>query len=590
MILPNANERTGDFSDQLTGQSFTDPCTGATYDTGQIFDPTTTQAVTCLNGSTGYARTPIPGNILTQGQIVAPATATLALIPLPNSPGDHYISNPSLRNDFNQFDVNVDHHWGSHDTVTARYSFRDVPPGGIPDFPGPAAQGTQTLDRQQRASIGDTHIISPTAVNEFHLGYIRNAYQSRLIDTSINPGSLGYQNLPFMPGILGGPPEISITGIAGIGAAGFTPTLTTARNQMLYDTLSLIRGKHSFKIGGDVFSRWTTQYESTAAVAEYSFSGLYTADLNAPSTVATAAALGSPLAQFRFGIPNSDVFSNTILSDDGRKAGAAFIQDDWKATDKLTVSIGLRWDFGDSDHERFNRVTNIDFSNGDYIMPKARQNVPPQLPAGFPVEWSPSNSLFLADNRNPGPRIGLAYRLTPKTVIRSGFGLFYMNLDQATYTIDLPLNPPWESDISLFAPPTGPVDPVTHQVVVPVTNMTTGFPANAFNDPSLVSQSLLFPVTARPLTPYTLNWNFTIQQELSPNTTLEVAYSGTHGNHFGSDNGSDGWTRHRHGARAWGRGSEGARRRYQGTARLARRKCFLSAHGRLREGRSGCAG
>lgn len=184
----------------------------------------------------------------------------------------------------------------------------------------------------------------------------------------------------------------------------------------------------------------------------------------------------------------------------------------------------------------------------------------------------------------------MAYRLTPKTVIRSGFGLFYMNLDQATYTIDLPLNPPWESDISLFAPPTGPVDPVTHQVVVPVTNMTTGFPANAFNDPSLVSQSLLFPVTARPLTPYTLNWNFTIQQELSPNTTLEVAYSGTHGNHFGSDNGSDGWTRHRHGARAWGRGSEGARRRYQGTARLARRKCFLSAHGRLREGRSGCAG
>ena len=126
----------------------------------------------------------------------------------------------------------------------------------------------------------------------------------------------------------------------------------------------------------------------------------------------------------------------------------------------------------------------------------------------------------------------MAYRLTSKTVLRSGFGLFYMNLDQATYTIDLPLNPPWESDISLFAPPTGPIDPVTHQVVVPVTNMTSGFPPNAFNDPSLVSQSLLFPVTRRPLTPYTLNWNFTIQQELSSNTTLEVAYSGTHGNHL----------------------------------------------------------
>ncbi len=532
VVLPNAVERTGNFSDQLTGQSFTDPCTGSTYDTGQIFDPTTTQAVTCLNGTTGFARTPIQGNIMSPGQMVAPALNTLALVPLPNSPSDHYIWSPTLRNDFNQFDTNVNQRWGNHDEMAVRYSFRDVPPGGIPDFPGPAAQGTQTLDRQQRASIEDTHIISPTAVNEFHIGYIRNAFQSRLIDTQINPNSLGYGNLPYIPGILGGPPEISITGIAGIGASGFTPTLTTARTQMLYDTLSLIRGRHSFKIGGDVFSWWTTQFESTASVAEYSFSGLYTADLNAPSSVSAAAAVGSPLAQFLAGIPNSDVFSNTILSDDGRKAGALFIQDDWKATDKLTVNLGLRWDFGNSDHERFNRVTNIDFSNGDYIMPKSRQNSQPQLPAGFPVEWSPSNSLFKADNFNLGPRVGLAYRLTPKTVIRSGFGLFYMNLDQATYTIDLPLNPPWESDISLFAPATGPVDPVTHQVVVPVTNITSGFPANAFNDPSLVSQSLLFPVTPRPLTPYTLNWNFTIQQQLSPNTTLEAAYSGTHGNHL----------------------------------------------------------
>jgi hypothetical protein len=532
VVLPSLAERGGNFSDLLTGQTFTDPCTGAVYDLGQIFDPNTTHAATCLNGSTGFARTPVPGNVLSSSQIVAPATNTLALVPLPNSPGSRYIWNPPLRNDFNQLDINLDHQWGSHDHIAGRYSFRDVPPGGIPDFPGPAAQGVQTLDRQQRVSFEDTHIISPTVVNEFHVGYIRNAYQSRLIDTTLNPSSLGFQNVPYIPGIVGGPPEISITGVAGIGAAGFTPTLTTARNQMLYDTLSFVRGKHSFKIGGDVYSWWTTQFESTAAAAEYGFTGILTADLNAPSSISGAAAVGSPLAQFMFGIPNSAVLSNTILSDDGRKAGALFVQDDWKATEKLTVNLGLRWDFGNSDHERFNRVTNIDFSNGDYVMPASRQNMAPQLPTGFPVEWSKSNSLFAADNKNVGPRVGLAYRLTPKTVIRSGFGLFYMNLDQATYTIDLPLNPPWESDIDLYAPPTGPIDPVTGNVVVPVTSMVTGFPADAFNNPNLVSQSLLFPVTPKPITPYTVNWNFTIQREFTPNLTLEAAYSATHGNHL----------------------------------------------------------
>jgi hypothetical protein len=532
VVLPSPTEAGGNFSDLLTGQSFTDPCTGAIYDTGQIFDPNSTRAVTCGDGTTGFARTPIPGNILSPSQIVAPAINTLALVPPPNSPGNRYIWSPSLRNDFNQFDVNIDHQWGSHDRIAGRYSFRDVPRGGIPDFPGPAGQGTVTLNRQQRVSLEDTHVISPMVVNEFHVGYIRNAFQSRLNDRSLNPASLGFQNVPYEPGILGGLPGISITGIAPIGAAGFTPTLTNARNQMLYDTLSLVRGKHSFKIGGDVYSWWMAQFEATSSMAEYGFTGILTADLNAPSSVSAPAAVGSPLAQFLFGIPTSDVLSNTIYADGGRKVGALFVQDDWKATGKLTINLGFRWDFGNTDHDRFNRVTNIDLSNGDYVMPASRKNIPPQLPASFPVEWSNSNSLYYVDNRNFGPRVGLAYRLTPNTVIRAAGGLFSINLDQTTVFNALPLNPPWETDISLYAPPTGPIDPITGAVVVPVTSMVTGFPADWATNPSLVSLSLLFPETPYPRTPYTVNWNLTIQRQLSPNLTLETAYSGTHGTHL----------------------------------------------------------
>jgi hypothetical protein len=539
--LPSLAWRQGDFSDLLTGQTFTDPCTGAVYDTGQIFDSTTTKAVTCQDGSTGFARTPISYNgrpdVMNPAQIIAPAANTIALLPTPNV-GDpfRYIWSPSLRNDFNQFDINIDHQLREQDRLSIKYSFRDVPPGGIPDFPGPAGQGDFVRNRQQRASISDTHVFSPTVVNELRVGYFRNGYKSSLVNSSTDPASLGFQNAFYEKGIVGGIPSISIAGIAAIGASSWTPTITTARNEMLLDTLSLVRGKHSFKIGGSFSSWWTTQFEPAQSQSgAYGFTGILTADLNAPASVVTAAtpaAIGSGFAQFLYGIPDNSGVSDSIFSDTGRKVGAAFIQDDWKVTRKLTVNLGLRWDFGDSVHERFDRVTDIDFTNGSYILPSSRKNKPPFLPTGFPVEYSPSHSLLLADNRNFGPRIGFAYELTPKTVLRSAFGWLYMNPDETTTTIGMPLNPPWASIVTLYDPKTGPVDPVTGQVVIPVTNMATGFPPSVFTDPSLVSQSLLFVYDPHIKTPYVLSWNATIQRQFGFNTTLEVAYTGNAGRHL----------------------------------------------------------
>ena len=452
--LPSLAWRQGNFSDLLTGQTFTDPCTGASSDTGQVFDPTSTKAVTCLDGSTGFARTPIShngqANVLNPAQIVVPAAKTVALLPNPNV-GDpfRYIWSPSLRNDFNQFDINIDHQVRQQDRLSIKYSFRDVPPGGIPDFPGPAGQGDFVRNRQQRASLSDTHVFSPTVVNEFRLGYFRNGYQSSLVNNSTDPASLGYQNAFYEKGIVGGIPSLNIAGIASIGASSWTPTLTTARNEMLLDTLSLVRGKHTFKIGGSISSWWTTQFEPAQSPSgQYGFTGILTADLNAPASVvaaATPAAIGSGFAQFLFGIPNNSGISNTIFSDTGRKVGAAFIQDDWKVTRELTLNLGLRWDFGNSFHERFDRVTDIDFTNGSYILPESRKNIPPFLPSGFPVEYSPSHSLLLADNRNLGPRFGFAYELTPKTVVRSAFGWLFMNPDETTVTIGMPLNLPVET-------------------------------------------------------------------------------------------------------------------------------------------------
>jgi hypothetical protein len=534
--LPDLYERQGNFSELLTGQTFTDPCTGAVYDTGQIFNPNTTKAVTCLDGSQGFARTPVSyqgqPNVMNPQDILTPAAKTVALLPTPPSGSTTFVSAPVLRNDFNQFDVNVDDQLREQDHLSMKYSFRDIPKGGIANFPGSAGRGTFTLNRQQRASLSEMHVFSPTVVNEVRLGYFRNGSTASLVNPTLDPASLGYNNVPYEPGILGGIPTLKIAGVAPIGASSWAPVLSTARDEMLLDTLSIVRGKHTFKVGGSVSIWWCTQFDSAFPSGKYGFTGILSADLNAPPSVDNAAARGSGFAQFLFGIPDNSNLTNSIYSDSGRKVGAGFVQDDWKVTRKLTLNLGLRWDFGNSIHERFNRVTNIDFTNGNYILPQSRKNNPPYLPSGFPVEYSPSNSLVLADNRNFGPRVGFAYELTPKTVVRSAFGWLYMNPDETAVTIGMPLNPPWAEEVSFFDPNTGPVDPVSGNVVVPVQSIATGFPSDIFTNPALVSQSLLFVYDPHVKTPYLLSWNATFQRELGFNTALEVAYSGNTGKHL----------------------------------------------------------
>jgi hypothetical protein len=131
-----------------------------------------------------------------------------------------------------------------------------------------------------------------------------------------------------------------------------------------------------------------------------------------------------------------------------------------------------------------------------------------------------------------GPRVGFAYQVRPKTVVRSAFGIFY-HYPYTEGTLAMPLNPPWGGAAYIYPPNTGPFDPVTGQAVVPVTSITTGFPANA--PFTLADTSLLFLYDEAPTKwfyPYTLNWNFAVQQELGAQTVLEVAYAGTKGNHI----------------------------------------------------------
>lgn len=530
--IPSLAHRQGNFSDLLTGQTFTDSCTGQTFDTGQLFDPTTTRAVTCADGSTGFERDPISYNgqlnVIDPSKIVKPAATTMSLLPAPNQGPNGFYWTPGTAYNSTKIDTKIDFQLSSKDHIAVRYNYSHVPPYGAPFIPGAASANTLNDSQTFAGGVSETHVFSPTLLNDLRYGYQHTIGVVGLADPNLDPASLGYGGTIFSKGLLGGIPTLNISDAGlGLGAPGWSPFLLTGHASNVLDTLTLVRGRHTFKFGGSINHNGSAQFMSPAPMGSYTFTGVLTSNLNAPSGVNN----GSGLAQFLFGIPDSVQLSNATLSELDRFSAAAFVQDDWRVSERLTVNLGLRWEGGSTPHERYDRMTGVDLATGAFVIPDSRKNIPPFISPAFKVEYTSDPTLMLASNLNFGPRVGFAYRLTQKTVVRSAFGMYFANPYEEGST-GYNLNPPWGSQVNVTTPPTGPIDPVTHQAVSPVTNITTGFTNAQAALENLLGTSSLSLFDLKGFVPYTLNWSFALQQQLPWNTAIETAYNGTKGTHL----------------------------------------------------------
>jgi hypothetical protein len=377
---------------------------------------------------------PFANNSIPSDRIDPYATAILDLVPLPNQPGvNNFFRNANLIDNSDRLLTRVDWKPTPADSIFGRYIYsnrdREIPGafGGVLDGTGTSAFGNQKI--RTNAFVGGwTHVLSSRMVNEARFSWSRS--RSDAVQQSFGLTPPTDAQIPGMitnPIVAGGFPGITIDGYFGgsglgrLGSPDFLPKFQHTNQFEYIDTLSWLRGDHAFKFGADIIAPMKNEYFDVPATrGALRFRNSFT---------------GNAMADFLLGYVADFQLSNVYVVDQRHWATMFFVQDDWKATDRLTLNLGLRYDFITPALEAQNRQTNFDPATGTLTFASSGS-----------LE---DRGLVKPDTNNFGPRIGVVYKLDDKTLVRGGWGVFYNLFDRVGSEDQLALNVPGLVNTSL---------------------------------------------------------------------------------------------------------------------------------------------
>jgi hypothetical protein len=474
-----------------------------------IYDPSTT--VANPNGP-GYVRTPFPGNHIPTADFDPVAAKLIALFPAPNLKGaNNFFSNQKETVNNDQYILRLDHRFSDKDTTFARYITNfttNVLPAVLPP---PASSPSHVWPEAHSFAASESHVFSPTLLNEARIGYQETREKQSIIGPRLfdQYGIIGAPDLPQITGL----PTFAITGLTTIGTTG-PGTLQTAatgsgnlpidkqgRTIQVNDNLTWQRSKHVLKFGFD-FQQVTLYAKSTlSGRPAFTFSGVYTQ--NPQSRAGT----GSPLADFLLGYTNTASVSTISLSESRQHIWQGYVQDDWKATSKLTINAGLRYELPLPFYETANHYANIILEPGPLYGTL--------LDASQAAQHGYRRSFVDPNYRNFAPRLGFAWQLSPTTVVRSAGGLFYAR-DENVPVADRPTNNPPYFILSSY----------TSDQIDPSIVLATGFPANAINPASVKTPSVNSYLKHSP-TPYVEQWTLNLQHDFGFGFVGQLTYVGS---------------------------------------------------------------
>jgi Carboxypeptidase regulatory-like domain/TonB dependent receptor len=552
--VPTALERASGYtnlSELLTQGSTRTDVLGRTFPLGQVFDPSTTRAV-----GSGFVRDPFPGNILPASRLDPNAIKLLNLYPAPNSPGlfNNYAANPVNQNDVNQGDIRIDQNFSDKDSIFGRVSYSDNPqilPGPFPGIADGSAffQGIQSATASNSV-LSETHVFSPNVVNEIRAGYNRIA-TSRVQPFSNTfgiPQQFGIQGVPQVPSN-GGLGTFNISGLTNLGSSEFMPSIEYSNTLQFTDNLTKHAGRHSLKFGYEFQSLRFSILQPPDGRGVWSFSGTYT---EVPETGGGNTGLAQMLlTPIPATVPGASDFvggaddvaaSNIANTDQKRSYHGVYFQDDFQVTPKLTVNLGLRWEYFGQLIERYGAQSNFlpsgnPGSPSQFLLTKRRCNTPfsPEFLAAtakdnIDIVCSDVAGLGRSQLTNFSPRFGFAYQMTPKFVVRGGYGFFYGGFENSTIEtyVDFPFQ------FRLEYPNLVPNAPVTFPNGS-IATLETGISAIPLTSEAVQPGGVSFQGEDYHLkTPYTQGYNLTLQYQLSANDTVQAGYVGNTVRHLGS--------------------------------------------------------
>jgi hypothetical protein len=543
--VPTDKMRQGDFSELLGLTTTSLPfCASPTLaGKGYIFDPNSTNGPggTCApfgwNGTTGT-------NIISNPDPVG--LKYLQTFPEPNNPSANLQQNfraqrQSIRN-FDDFDIRVDFNATQKDQVFFRYSY------GQDNFTVtnrlgaccPSGFGSgDNIDHPRGVAVGYTRTFTPTVLNEFRFGYTSSVY-------GYNPPNIG-QKLAAGIGIPGANPTALLGGQALIGGNNGEleyqgdggPYNVPQKFYQFTDSLSYIHGRHVFKYGASVGQRHLDFVQGNNAKGYWVIGGT--------GYPGTGRFTGYEVSELLAGFVDYEIGQFNGLYQTRSWESGYFAQDDWRITNRLTLNLGLRYDYYTWPYEVNNRQSNWAPTNASDPTDGAL------ITAGSPAAAGLPSSLINNDKNDWAPRLGFAYDLRGdgKTVLRGGYGIFYF-LDRGGVGNQLSNNPNFNGVSTYLACPGGNcasaagyritlsgMGPTTGSApIVPTgcptapcddwTQATNALPPAVnqvnVNDPKNVS-SIYYPTNSK--NSRIQQWNAQLERQLGNNMAWDIAYVGT---------------------------------------------------------------
>ena len=482
--LPDARYRSGNFG--FLNKAIRDP-----LNPGQIF----------------------PGATIPASRIHPTSTKVLNdWFPLPNQGGSgalgiagNYLNDEGRSTDGNQFTARADLTSIKDQTYFFRFSQTQEPqyiPASI------ANMGNVVGILGQQGVFGHTMVIGSNKVNEFKFGmnYFNSTNSQRRAFQRNVVGELGLQGVSQDP-LFWGVPVFQISGFTNVGECNDCPFVNWNTTFQLSDGFSWTKGKHNVKIGGEYRRVRYNQIGAVVPRGRFTWNGQYSgepmADMMLGVMSATEGQVGAPIANFR----------NTYL--------AGYVQDTWKIMPKLTLNLGLRWEYESPYYDKHDAIVNVDFKWDNSVEPTFVRAGTGNLNDGNPAFPAPPTWKLVRDGRfgrgagkpdrnDWAPRVGLAYQLNSKTVLRAGAGIYYVR-DIGNAVFDIVRNIPFTIRQAETANTTAP-------------NLTWN---RLFTQAGAPSFLLINQYGER--TSYVAQWQGSVQRELTQHMSLEVTYMGSAG-------------------------------------------------------------